>query len=190
MSAIPTGSFAPGLPLEDRARATGDLLAAEDREHHGRIGRSERRAEECRPSASRSRAGNERRASSGRPSRTSRASPSEMIGTADSRKRRQPTRMPPSKRITISARTAIRSTSRIDSASSERRPDVRRDRRGEQEQRRRPARASLSLILFESTATANAPETSEHDRAEVRSPRPSADPSRRLWQTASPCPRP
>ncbi len=39
--------------------------------------------------------------------------PSEKIGTAATRKRRQPTSVPPLKRITISATTPIRSTSRI-----------------------------------------------------------------------------
>ena len=38
------------------------------------------------------------------------STPSERIGTAAPRKRRQPMSMPPSKRITISATTPIRST--------------------------------------------------------------------------------
>ena len=44
--------------------------------------------------------------------------PSTPIGTNEARKRRQPTCMPPSKRMTISATTPIRSTSLIDSASA------------------------------------------------------------------------
>ena len=54
-----------------------------------------------------------------RPWRTCRATPSERIGTAAPRNRRQPMCMPPSKRITISATTAIRST--VDDRRSRRR---------------------------------------------------------------------
>ena len=53
------------------------------------------------------------------PSRRCRATPSERIGTAAARKRRQPMCSPPSKRITISATTAIRSTVTNEIASCE-----------------------------------------------------------------------
>ena len=46
MSAIPTGIVRAGLALEDRPRAAADLAVAEHREHHRRIGRRERRAED------------------------------------------------------------------------------------------------------------------------------------------------
>ena len=45
------------------------------------------------------------------------STPSERIGTAALRKRRQPMSMPPSKRITISATTPIRSTVTNETAS-------------------------------------------------------------------------
>ena len=50
--------------------------------------------------------------------------PREAIGTADARKRRQPIDEPPSKRITISATVAIRSTVEIESTSDGKRSEA------------------------------------------------------------------
>jgi hypothetical protein len=46
ISAIPTGSFIPDSPSRIVPGAAADLLPAEDGEHHGRIGRRERGAED------------------------------------------------------------------------------------------------------------------------------------------------
>ena len=73
ISAIPTGSFAPDSPCEDRAGAAADLAAAEHGEHDRRVGGRERGAEQAARDPARGRAGSARRRRSARRSRTCRA---------------------------------------------------------------------------------------------------------------------
>ena len=156
-----------GLALEDRARAPADLAAAEDGEHHGRVGRRERGAEEAARSSSekpssgvrgdRDEAGRRERAEDAERRRSARR----PRGT-----RRQPTCMPPSKRITISATTPIRSTVRDRDRVGERREEVRRDRRREQEQRRRRDREARGRSSRPRSASEKPAGDDEDDRPE------------------------
>ena len=106
----PDGVVRAGLALEDRARPAAHLAAAEDGERDGRVGRGERRAEEAAGDPGETEQPMRRRPRSAPAVRTCRGHPSESIGTSARRSRRQPISMPPSKRITTSATTAIRST--------------------------------------------------------------------------------
>ena len=92
--------------------------------------------------------------------------PSTVIGTAATRKRSQPTRMPPSKRITISATTARRSTSSTESL----RPRLGQKCTVTAAASRKIAGAGSgmrSLSLFESSATDDDPGDEQDDQAEV-----------------------
>jgi hypothetical protein len=86
------------------------------------------------------------------------STPSEAIGRSEARKRCQPTRIPPSKRIATSATTAIRSTSRIDSSSPSR-VKVRPASAAASRKIAGAGTAKRSLSLFESTASAKTPAT-------------------------------
>ena len=98
------------LALEDRPRVAADLLVTEDREHDGRVGRGERRAEHSGQGPA------EVEQEMGADGRSATAvvsvpmMPSVAIGTIARRNRRQPMFMPPSKRIRTTATTPIRST--------------------------------------------------------------------------------
>ena len=84
--------------------------------------------------------------------------PSTVIGTAATRNRFQPTRMPPSKRITISATTASRSTSSTENL----RPRLGQKCTVTAAASRKIAGAGIgkrSLTLFERSATETIPET-------------------------------
>ena len=108
ISAIPTGSFAPDSPCEDRPGAAADLAVAEHREHHRRVGRRDRGAEQAGggPAEAERRVRDER--DRRRRSRTCRRRRARRSARRESRKRRQPIERPPSKRITISATVATR----------------------------------------------------------------------------------
>src|SRR4029079_10355516 len=88
--------------------------------------------------------------------------PSTLIGTIDSRNLGQPTCMPPSKRITTSATTAIRSTSTVDSS----------DRPGQMSDATAAAprngagggTGKNSVSLWAASAARNAPETTSTTR--------------------------
>ena len=147
-----------GLALEDRARAAARPRGCRAR-RTSRPGRSARAPRRARPAVVQ----REVEAAQWAASATSPAVanvPSTPSESDRARRRcgsaRQPISMPPSKRITISATTPIRSTSRIESASCRAREEVGGDRRGDEEERRAGI-ASRSVSSRSSRARARSP---------------------------------
>src|SRR3954453_6276972 len=157
MSAIPTGSFAPDSPsriVPERPRTS--LRPSTENITAGSVGAT---AAPSNAAVFQSKPSTQCAASSIRPAVANvPSSPSDTIGTAETPKRRQPTRRPPSKRMKTSATTAMRSTSWIERrcatpGNAFARPAA-------------PIRkiagvgiGKTSVNLFESRATAKTPET-------------------------------
>ena len=133
--AMPTGSFAPDFALQEHAAATADLAAAEHREHHGRVGRRQRGAEQERGTPAegeqhvrgdRHRRGGDQRARDADPGRRHGSGPEPPPAHPQ----------PPSNKMTASA-TVTHVLNSSDRHPPELREDIGCQRRADQEERRR-----------------------------------------------------